>query len=479
VPDFDTRTPPQRQDRPNKLGSMLTATKRRIARVANRFRPLLIGGGIIFVWVANRLRPLRIGGGVLFAWAANRLHLLLIGGGVLLFVAAVLVVGQRIYSAAVRDPSDPPLTHNNPSEATHCAGDSGTDRRQADRGEVSNGKIAFARQNAGLANADIYVIEGDGTEETRLTNTRVSERVPVWSPDGERMAVLAEDVDIYATDYIYVMDSDGTDRTRVTHFRETVSAPGWSPDGERMVFVKQRPDLYVMDPDGTDRTLLTSSGWGQGDPPRIYGAVWSPDGEKIVFASETLTANDDTPASAGPSSVAAEGLTGIYISNADGPGLCKLTEIYGTYEGVAAAGPTWSPDGDKIAFYDNGAIYLVNPDGSGRKEKLAGGLSALTYHAWSPDGEKIAFVKQKDLYVIEADGSGLKRLTNTSGKEEALPTWSPDGKKIAFSCPFKAPDASAGHTDLCVINADGTGLKRIASNVAPEGSQVSASWARE
>ena len=425
MPDFETRTP-QQQDRPNKLRSMLAATKLRIA------------------WVANKLRPL------------------LIGGGVLLFVAAVLV-GPRIYS------SPPQKT----SEAEHCAGNGGTDRLQARHAEVSNGKIAFVREfgdatYGDATSSDIYVIDEEGNNETRLTHTARFEEGLVWSPDGEKIAFIAG-----VPSDIYVMDADGTDQTRLAPSPATRWAPAWSPDGKRMVFLSG-PDIHVMDADGTDQTIITSNGSGQGDQTRktnTYAPVWSPDGKKIGFASKTVKVTSasasagSSSASAGPSSAPAEGLTGIYISNADGTGLCKLTSISDTHAGEA--GPTWSPDGNKIAFYDPHAIYLINDDGTGRKA-LTGNILDPPLQAWSPDGERIAFVKGLKLYVINADGTGMRRLASYAADSVPPPTWSPDGEKIAFPCPGPVG------TEFCVINADGTGLKHIVYYDVP-----SAAWGRE
>jgi Tol biopolymer transport system component len=95
----------------------------------------------------------------------------------------------------------------------------------------------------------------------------------------------------------------------------------------------------------------------------------------------------------------------------------------------------------------------------------------------------MAFVKRADLYVINADGSGLRRLANTTENGNylpdlspgILPAWSPEGEKIAFPCPA-APGAVG--TDICVINAHGTEWKRISLKVASEEVPVSVSWGR-
>jgi Tol biopolymer transport system component len=117
-----------------------------------------------------------------------------------------------------------------------------------------------------------------------------------------------------------------------------------------------------------------------------------------------------------------ERLTGIYLINVDGTGLCMLTSTHKLTD------PVWSPDGGKIAFSDKGEINVINTDGS-RREELAAGTSA---------------------------------------------TWSPDGQKLAFFC--SGNDISADHLYLCVINADGTERTRLAREVPAGGYPLFASW---
>ena len=70
----------------------------------------------------------------------------------------------------------------------------------------------------------------------------------------------------------------------------------------------------------------------------------------------------------------------------------------------------------------------------------------MTFRVWSPDGQKVAFDGNGDLYVMNADGSGLRRLTRNPACDRG-PAWSPDGRKIAFG----------GNGHIFVINVDGSG----------------------
>ncbi len=158
-----------------------------------------------------------------------------------------------------------------------------------------------------------------------------------------------------------------------------------------------------------------------------------------------------------------DGNRDIYLMNADGSGLTRLTDHQ-----AGDGWPSWSPDGKRIAFHSdrggNWDIYVMNADGSG--------LTRLTNHpnwdmdpAWSPDGKRIAFASwrdgNRDIYVMNADGSGLTRLTDHPASDEE-PAWSPDGKRIAFS------SWRDGNLEICLINADGSGLTRLTNHLAED-----------
>ncbi|WP_419838547.1 cell wall-binding repeat-containing protein [Candidatus Poriferisodalis sp.] len=104
--------------------------------------------------------------------------------------------------------------------------------------------------------------------------------------------------------------------------------------------------------------------------------------------------------------------------------------------------PAWSPDCSYIAYREQGALWKVRPDGSGKRRVLRSPAGAATVGepAWSPDGTKIAY-SQPDytarprvshIFVVNADGSGNTQLTSGEVFDES-PSWSPDGSRIVFS----------------------------------------------
>jgi Tol biopolymer transport system component len=165
----------------------------------------------------------------------------------------------------------------------------------------------------------------------------------------------------------------------------------------------------------------------------------------------------------------------IFTANPDGSGLAKLTKS----TPLGNSGPSWSPDGSKIAFDrvtvqggNVSEIFTMNSDGTNQLQLTHDGVS-VGESGWSPDGKKIIFATNQDdpnhshIHVMNSDGTGETRLTSGPGSD-LRPAWSPDGSKIAFTssrddpnpttCGYPNPPCSF---DIYTMRPDGTDVVRL------------------
>lgn len=259
-----------------------------------------------------------------------------------------------------------------------------------------NGLIAFETNRAG--NADIAVMNADGSGRIDLTNNPAEDIQPRWSPDGTRIAFASNRSGDFE---IYTMDASGGDLRRITFMPGSVeNRPAWTSGGG-LVFTSYnggQPDLYSVNADGSGLTDLT--------PDVSYEAfpAPSPRGGKLVYTSDR--AND-----------------GDYHLWLQEPGSSTPRQItFGS--GSEDFEANWSPTGSNLVF------VRFDPTFS-----------------------------SSDLYVVRANGTGLRRLTSTPGREEFEPSWSPDGSEIVFHacaddgshCAVYVVSADgSGETDLSV-----------------------------
>lgn len=263
-----------------------------------------------------------------------------------------------------------------------------------------NGRIAFQTNRDG--NDEIYVMNADGTGQTRITNNSEIDRQPAYSPDGTKIAFSGQGR-LTSNGDIYVMNANGTGKTFLTDSLWFDGHPAYSPDGSRIAFVSQRDEnyeVYAMNADGSGQTNLTNSPTTVDTDPS-----YSSDGQKITFHRDG----------------------DIWVMNSDGVGKRALTN-----DPAPDANPVFSPDGTKIAFTSfrdgNYEIYTMNADGSG-EENITDNAAQDDLAAYSPDGTKIAFNRDRDMWVMNADGTGQTRLTQYP-PDAIFPSWGPANTSV-------------------------------------------------
>ena len=252
---------------------------------------------------------------------------------------------------------------------------------------------------------------------------------------------------------IYTMNPDGSGLTQLTGGPHQLQ-PAWSPDGKKIAYMDRLKDataLYVMNADGSKPKLLVS------DIFHNVKLAWSPDGTKIAFCIVAPAHGSNSKFS-------------LHVINVDGTNDVELAEGSGS--------PSWSPDGDQIAFTTFQGIDLINADGTNRRQLAR--LSTFWLHslAWSPDGKEIVIgslrtssdldgnkTSQSTIELIAADGSdGNKARLLGLGRN---PAWSPDGSKIVFE---RGGTEGAPYTQIWVMDRDGknpTQLTNTGTNWSP------------
>ena len=172
-----------------------------------------------------------------------------------------------------------------------------------------SGRIAFDDFD------DVWTIDADGTDLTRLTHSPWPEFDPAWSPDGSQIVFTSQRDN--GDREIYVMNADGSGQTRLTTSPGFDENPSWSPDGERIAFDSMRDgnlEIYVMNADGTKQTRVTNH------PALDAIPSWSQDSKRIVFVSDRN----------------AKAQRRLFVMNADGTNVRMLTR------GALDMSPDWA-----------------------------------------------------------------------------------------------------------------------------------------
>lgn len=218
-------------------------------------------------------------------------------------------------------------------------------------------------------NWEIYIANGDGTNQTRLTWNDAIDMQPRLNRGCTRIVFASRRTGNYE---IFTMNADGSGLVQLTYNNTDDVNPTWSPDGTKIAFQTYRDgqaEVYIMNADGSGQSRLTQDRGYDGEP------TWSPDGTKIAFVSNRA------------------GGYHIWVMNANGSGQTqRSTQAY-------SANPTWSPDGNRIAYDADGnndgwqELWLMNAEGSNQRQVYVPFQFQTDAWAgsWSPDGRYVAF----------------------------------------------------------------------------------------
>ena len=303
-----------------------------------------------------------------------------------------------------------------------------------------NGRIAFEQFDDALGDVTIAAVNPDGTRAH--TVSRLPLALPRWSPDGTRLAAPGGTDDTVAA-HIFNPDTGRSVTLAVPVPGMNFGCNVWTADAKRLACdsfagePSSRNGIYTLRvADGKGLTRVTSNPQGE-DSPESY----SPDGAKLEFVRFD-----------------ADGPVGLFVVNANGTGLRRITPPGMLLDGDRFG--DWSPRGNTIVFAARvdatvrNTLWTVHTDGTGLHQIPVGATPACggsiadpasrgCFDAtYSPDGKKIAFIVNdrattgESLYTVNVDGSHL-RLVTLGGAE--APDW---GTHPAVRCTSGASGTS-------------------------------------
>jgi len=229
-----------------------------------------------------------------------------------------------------------------------------------------NGIVFTGTQD--VASGELYAMNLDGTNVTRLTFDDSTDTRVDLSPNGKTM-VWSRRAPGQLQGELFTANLDGSNRTRLTNFGTTIGYARYSPDGNKIAFMMRLAsgayEIFVMNANGTNVKQLTSMN------RRASVPTWSPDGSKISFQADNVA-----------------GVESIWTMNADGSNQKLLLSCVNP----GCVRPKWSPVANEIAFerIAYGGIFVIDASTA-----LDVGYVANPDHdmdaAWTKDGKQIVF----------------------------------------------------------------------------------------
>ncbi len=265
-------------------------------------------------------------------------------------------------------------------------------------------RIVF-RRKTGDGSSDIYAIDYDGENLTRLTSDNTIVYSPALSPNGEDLLYVSY---LEGTPKVYERNLRSGRTSLISGIEGLNVTPIYSPDGRKIVLARTANDHTELYEFGRSPLCcmkrLTHTNAGES-----LNAAYSPGGDQLAITSSPL------------------GNPQIYVMSAAG-GAPQLISRYVFGERGYATSPDWSPRGNRITYQawieNTFQVVTVNPNGGDRRVMTSAGSNEDP--SWAPDGRHLVFAsagrRGNSLLILDTVSGQIRTLT--SGQVDQLPDWS-------------------------------------------------------
>jgi dipeptidyl aminopeptidase/acylaminoacyl peptidase len=313
----------------------------------------------------------------------------------------------------------------------------------------------------------IWMAPISGGNAIPLTAEGVTSNHPRWSPDGKYLAFLSERKE--GKTQVWLLNRLGGDAQQLTRTPQDVEDFFWSPDSRRLVLVLKDPTSEELQAFKDKSAPASSSSASDGDASQGDDKEKDKKSKKPWVIDRLQFKLDEV-------GYLDRRRTHLYVFDLAKKALTQITN--GDYDDTE---PAWSPDSKLIAFTSNRStpdpdltynsdIWVVaanNNDKGAHLTQVTTNPGADTSPTWSPDGQSIAYVTMLDPHLFDyatrhlaislATGGPAKVLTLSLDRMVSAPRYAPDGKSIYFI----ADDD--GTQNLFRISVTGENLARLVS----------------
>jgi eukaryotic-like serine/threonine-protein kinase len=308
--------------------------------------------------------------------------------------------------------------------------------------------VVVTRWDGPTPGTHLWVADTKNGSLVPITVTPGNESAPSVSPDGRTIAFTSESTDF---DLVEVPLDGSSLRPFLSSTRNEYD-PAVSPANTQYAFVTDRTgsqQIWLQNTEGYLQQVLVNDAAFGGRGSLAFGSLaFSPDGRRLAFQR----------AGAQSAETSVRG-SRLWITSTSGGSPVPIGPDSITYQDA----PTWSPDGEWIAYISGGVINksgllsLVKSRVGARTESVTVLKSAVPPFVarpqWSPDGASILCETNDGLTIIGADGTGARVISGTGWFAYA---WTEDGRKI-----YGLRPTDDGHHFMLVSLDSRTGAEQV------------------